>query len=230
MKVHPFRLSIRVRSWLVCAFGAAGLLYFWLRASDLLSVGRRPDSDAPRDFLVSALVGLGLGLFSVIYVNVLCRDHGPFFVEFYSRPLRQRMRWPFQRWNLLYSLPLLVAVEAWFVVVIWRQVAPEPGIFAAILLTPFVAKPWSNIARQAKEKRDRSDAAEIGTLSLAEGWKAPATDRYVQQVILLLCLALAVGMAGYALNLPHIEDRELGAPFLRESSATKPATTRGSTT
>jgi hypothetical protein len=79
----------------------------------------------------SIVLGSGLGLLALTAAWLMPRSQREFTAEFAGLPLRERLRWRHQKWNLLYS--------SWSLLLIWGLIGwcwlsgvfVLPGIFAA---------------------------------------------------------------------------------------------------
>jgi hypothetical protein len=204
---------------------AAGfiLLYQGLLASDFLSVGRRPDPSALHDSLLSGAVGLVLGASCALFMRSLYRHNREFFVEFYATPISQR-GWRLQSWHLLYSLPMVIAVEILVITTFAIEVPPPPALLAALLWLPIVGPQLEEILRAASERKTARAGATEGSKPITIPWTRGRTLReFAERLTVSLLLVAAVGLAGYTLCLPRLEEIEKSRSILRQIFAPDPA-------
>lgn len=198
--------------YLACAAAAgAGLAVIGLQAADVLSIGPRPDPSALQDFLLSLALGVVLGVCFMSYQAHLYRNHRDFFVAFRAASLRERLRWQFQRWILLASLPVWIGGEIAVIVLFWRELRPLPVWLGICLCLPLVAGPWAEVNALAREHRSSRDASAMTPRPLANLWGSRMTPgQYARLASLWLALAATLAVAGYTMTFRHREEREEG--------------------
>jgi hypothetical protein len=208
-------LLIRRVTYATTLAAGLGLLYEGLRASDVLSVGRRPDPSDFHDFLFSGALGLVVGATCALFMRNIYRRNREFFVEFFATPTSHR-GWRLQRWNLLYSLPVLIGLEIIVSMTFGLDVRPEPAFLALVLGFPILASQLDGILRTASERRTSDAGAVEGPRPPTMEWTGGMTPRnFAERLTLSLLLVVAVGFAGYTLALPRLEELEENRETLR---------------
>lgn len=215
---------VSTRQLLYAIVLAAGLLllYEGLRASDFLSVGRRPDPSALHDFLLSGAIGLVLGAACALFMKNLHRWNREFFVEFYATPMSQR-GWRLQGWNLLYSLPMLIGVEILAIATFVMEVPPKPALIAGLLWLPLMGPQLEETLRAASERKIANAGVANGPKPITVAPTGGMTPRnFTERLTVSLLLVAAVGFAGYTLCLPRLEEVENSRSILRQMIAHDP--------
>lgn len=88
-----------------------------------------------RGVLQSLLIGLGVGLPSVLYVKWGMSRHVEFYARFLTLPLSERLTWPIQKKNWLYQWPSFLAIPLVACIAARLDVIPVPGFMIVLALT-----------------------------------------------------------------------------------------------
>jgi hypothetical protein len=186
-----------------------------IKAADVLSIGRRPDPSAFRDFLLSTAIGLLLGVLLGLCMRVLLRRYRGFFVEFYATPVWQRS-WQLQRWNLLYSVPIFIGLEVLFTATFKLEISPQPALLASAICFAITGSRLEEILRAASELKANRLAAGQRTEAVAH-WTGDITPRqFVRWSALSLISVVAIGFTGYTMALPRLAEIEESRVIVRK--------------